>query len=65
MKEDISGKAGIQVKGKGDNLDMRTLGALPARLVVQLRNTTNAVCWQATYGTFTKQDASQLKAKSD
>jgi cysteine-rich repeat protein len=58
-------KSAIALKGKGPLLDLPVLGMLPSPLVAQLRTTTNNVCWSATYSTITKQDATQLKAKSD
>jgi hypothetical protein len=65
LKEGVDGKAKIQVKGKGVNLPMPDLplGAFPVQ--VQLRNLTSSLCWNATYGTFSKNDEVTFKAKAN
>lgn len=60
----VAGKAQIQVKGKGANLDMPTLPlALP--VLVQLRNS-EGVCWESTHSApVGKNDSVQYKDKND
>ena len=59
------GKAQIMVKGKAALLPMPNLTALQAPILVQLRRLDSPICWEATYSTLDKQDATQLKAKAD
>lgn len=58
------GKAKIKVKGKGANLGMTALPlSSPARVQVLRRFT--PMCWEATFGTPSRNDAEVFKAKSD
>jgi len=60
----IAGKAQIQLKGKGANIDMPTL-PLAQPVLVQLRNSTG-VCWETTHSApASKNDAAQYKDKND
>ncbi len=63
----VTGKARIQVKGKGASLPMPALASLAAPLTVQLSNTLpSPACWEAVYsGAFQRQDDVQLKDKAD
>ncbi len=62
LKSGPSGKAKIIVKGKGANVPLPALPLTPT-VTVQLKNAD--ACWQAEYGTATKNDAEQFKAKAD
>jgi cysteine-rich repeat protein len=60
----VAGKAQIQLKGKGANLDMPSL-PLAQPVVVQIRNT-NGVCWETTHSAPAgKNDVTQFKDKND
>lgn len=59
----VAGKAKIVAKGKGVNVDMPAL-PLAAPVRVQLKSTAG-VCWEAEYSMPSKNEATQLKAKSD
>ena len=64
LKEGLAGKSLIQLKAKGDAIDMPSL-ALALPVVVQIRNT-EGVCWEATYSSpATKNDDTQYKDKND
>jgi hypothetical protein len=41
------------------------LASLATPIVVQLKRLDSPICWEATYSTTDKQDATQLKAKAD
>ncbi len=64
---DDPGKAKISIKGKGTNVIMPAdLTAVAGPVLVQMQNTETGLCFEATYtAPFTKQDATQIKAKSD
>jgi Tol biopolymer transport system component len=63
---DDPGKAKINFKGKGANVIMPDLTGLTGPVLVQMQNTETGTCFEATYSApFLKQDATQLKAKSD
>ena len=62
LKSGPGGKAKIILKGKADNLPLPTLPLSPT-VTVQLKN--DAICWEAVYGTATKNDAAQFKAKAN
>jgi uncharacterized delta-60 repeat protein len=65
LKPGPDGKAKIVVKGKGATLALPTLPiAEPLAVRVQLKNGVGQ-CWEATYSTALRNDAGQLKAKSD
>jgi cysteine-rich repeat protein len=59
----VDGKAHVSFSAKGEHLPLPALGFSPA-VSVQLRNSTGA-CWGATYSAALKNDATQLRAKSD
>ncbi|HYB99486.1 MAG TPA: FG-GAP-like repeat-containing protein [Candidatus Limnocylindrales bacterium] len=62
----VTGKAKIQVKGKGQILDLPAIDDLEGVLDIQLQNTSGSVCWGATYSPpFALQDDDSLKAISD
>jgi len=62
---DVPEKAKIALKGRSAGLGISSPAALTAPLRMQLRRTDGA-CWEATFsGPFLKQDATQLKARSD
>ncbi len=62
----LDGKASIKLKGKGALLAMPNLSAVTPPIVVQLRHTGSSACWQTVFSApFTKQDATQLKDRSD
>jgi hypothetical protein len=59
-------RAKILVKGKGDNVDMPTLGALAGPITMQLHQSSGGVCWSATYSSpFLRQDSSIFKDRAD
>jgi hypothetical protein len=59
-------RAKILVKGKGENVDMPTLGALAGPITMQLHQSSGAVCWSATYSSpFLRQDSSLFKDRAD
>jgi cysteine-rich repeat protein len=60
----VNGKAKIQFKGKGINLLPPSL-PLTLPVTVQVKNTTNAVCWEAVYPAADTNDGVQFKAKGD
>ena len=60
----IDGKPKVQVQGAGIFLDVPAL-PLTLPVTVQVKNTQNSECWEAVYGTATKNDPAQFKAKSD
>lgn len=64
VKAGDAGKAKAALKGKGVEL---TLPALPlvAPVTAQLFRSDGALCWAASYGTPTRNDAGLFKAKSD
>lgn len=68
LKEGTDGKAQIQVKGKGSDLNLASISfALATPVTVQLVNT-NGVCWEAVYSSPTKNQAGPpklFKAKAD
>ncbi len=65
LKAGASGKAHVQVKGKGTGL---ALPSLPLHhdpgVTVQLKNNLGE-CWEADFSTATRSDATEFKAKSD
>ncbi len=63
----VAGKAKIQVKGKGDRLDMPpSLAALLSPVRVQLVNHATGTCWESVFSApFKKQDATTFAAKAD
>jgi hypothetical protein len=64
LKAGAGGKAQIVLKGKGDRLGMPTLPVQTLPITAQLRNSAGE-CWGATYsGTF-RNDAQQVRARSD
>jgi hypothetical protein len=66
LKAGVAGKASNQLKAQGFNVLMPALGPLTGPLVVQLHQSSAAVCWGATFSTpFTKDDGVTLKDKSD
>ncbi len=67
LKEGIAGKAQIQIKAKGVNLEMPALGgALIGPVTVQLKQASEAVCWEAIYSVpFSKNDGTSFGDKSD
>ena len=64
LKEGVDGKSQIQVKLKGDNVDMPDLAlALPVR--VQIKNSAG-ICWETTHSApASKNDDLQYKDKND
>ncbi|MEO6028568.1 MAG: hypothetical protein ABIR79_17005 [Candidatus Binatia bacterium] len=66
LKSGVNGKAQIQFKGKGANLQMPA-GPRTGPVVVQLQPVTpSAPCWEATYGTpFKKNDGTGFVDKAD
>ena len=59
-------RAKILVKGKGENLDLPTRGALAGPITMQLHQSSGAVCWSATYSSpFLRQDSSIFKDRAD
>src|SRR6185436_21082356 len=62
LQSGIDGKAKLGFGGKGPLLRMPALDTLTFPLVAQLQGT-NGECWQTTYASPTKQDASVVKAK--
>jgi hypothetical protein len=58
----VAGKAKVQVKGKGLPLPMPALPLVSLPLTVQLHNA-DGECWQAVYGTPTKNDGVQFTGK--
>lgn len=67
LKAGADGKAQIQLKGKGVDLETPVLGnALVGPVTVQLKRGHDTICWEATYGMpFKKNDGTSFKAKSD
>jgi hypothetical protein len=67
LKSGAAGKAQIQVKAKGANIEMPTLGAtLTGPVTVQLSQSSSTVCWQAVYGPpFSKNDGVLFNDKAD
>jgi hypothetical protein len=63
LKSGIAGAAKVAAKGKGDLLEMPTLGSLALPIQVQLRGA--GICWEATYSTSLVNTPDQFKAKSD
>ena len=63
LKAGAEGAAKVSVGVKGPNLALDPLPYTP-RLTVQLK-ASNGMCWDAAFNVPTKNDASQLKAKSD
>jgi hypothetical protein len=62
---DMPEKAKIALKGRSAGLGISSPATLVAPLRMQLRRTDGA-CWEATYSApFLKQDATQLKARSE
>jgi YVTN family beta-propeller protein len=64
LKAGAAGKARALVKGAGDNLPLPVFPSqgIDLPVTVQLNNSNNH-CWEAQYGSATKSDASQFKAK--
>ena len=67
LKAGVAGKAQIQVKSKGDHVEMPPLGpALTGPITVQLSQTSSSLCWQAVYpAPFQKNDGVTFNDKSD
>jgi hypothetical protein len=63
LKSGAAARAKITARGKGDNLPMPTL-SLTLPVTVQLVND-DGTCWEATYSTARRNDATQFKAKAD
>jgi cysteine-rich repeat protein len=63
LKAGVGATAKVSAKGKGDLLDMPTLGSLGLPIVTQLRGA--GTCWEATYSTSIVNTTEQFKAKSD
>ena len=59
-----AGKAKTLVKGKGTNLPDTLVPALSLPVRARLVNDTNSTCFEATYSTASKNDATQFKAKT-
>jgi hypothetical protein len=65
LKAGSAGKAAVKVKGKGFNLALPDLPlAQDPRVTVQLQSSDGA-CWEAVYGTATRNDEERFSAKSD
>jgi hypothetical protein len=65
LKQGSDGKAKIQVKGKGANLDDPDLASLVQPLTVQIANT-NGLCWEAVYSApASSHTADQFKDTAD
>jgi hypothetical protein len=64
LQAGVAEKARLQVKAKGVNLALPTLG-LTLLVTVQLSidDGVTAECWQTTFGAFQENTASQFKAK--
>jgi cysteine-rich repeat protein len=60
----VNGKTKVQFKGKGVNL-LPPAPPLTLPVTVQVKNTTNGVCWDAVYTTADTNDGVQFKAKGD
>ena len=66
LKAGMNGKAAIQFKGKGTNLQLPALGSVAGPIVVQLVRQNSGVCWEATYSPpFVKRDAANFLDKAD
>jgi hypothetical protein len=67
LKSGPAGKAQIQVKAKGANIEMPALGpALTGPIRVQLRQSSSSVCWQAVFpAPFSKNDGVNFNDKTD
>jgi hypothetical protein len=66
LKSGVTGKASIQVKGKGGALGLPPLGPLTGPLTVQLRRRDGGICFGTTFGApFLKDDGVTLKDKAD
>ena len=67
LKAGGDGKAQILLKASGLDLETPALGtSLTGPIVVQLRQSSDTVCWQATYGLpFAKNDGVSFTAKAD
>lgn len=63
LKAGTSGAAKISAKGKGELLDMPSLGSVALPVVVQLKGP--GTCWEATFSTPILDTTEQFKAKSD
>ena len=62
LKEGIDGKAKIQFKAKGVNLDLPVANPI----LVQLRKTSDQLCWEAKYSPpFLKNDGVTFSDKAD
>jgi len=65
VKSGETGKPKLLVKEKGTGIDLPALPLAKApQVTVQLKNS-EGNCWSANFGTATKSDAAQFKAKSD
>jgi hypothetical protein len=65
LKSGVAGKAQVQFKGKGDNLQMPP-GSRTGPVIVQLQPATQSVCWEAVYGVpFQKNDGTNFVDKAD
>jgi cysteine-rich repeat protein len=65
LKSGVDGKAQIQFKGKGANLQM-PVGGRTGPVVVQLQPTTQSACWEAVYSApFGKNDGTSFVDKAD
>lgn len=66
IKSGSDGKASAKVKAKGASLDMPTIPLL-APVTAQIINSTNTVCWTATFNTATTDamDTEKWKSKND
>jgi hypothetical protein len=66
LKTTPSGKIKILLKAKGANLDLDALpiGLTTEPLLTQLLRNDDPTCWEASFATLTKDDGTQLKAKT-
>jgi hypothetical protein len=66
LKSTPSGKTKILLKAKGTNLDLDALpiGLTTEPLLTQLLRNDDPTCWEASFATLTKDDGTQLKAKT-
>jgi len=64
LKAGVAGRAKATMKGKGANFAMPPLGLAPP-VTARLVRVGTARCWEATFSTPTRNDATMFKARSD
>jgi hypothetical protein len=64
LKAGVTGKAGVQARGKGANLPMPTLGlTLPVTVQLLAKDVSSTECWQTTFTAAKTNDPAQFSAK--